>query len=436
MMRQTNLRTGLRRGDDGVSVVISAVLVFALIMMVLSVYVATIVPDQVKDAEAAHMRRISSSFGDLAHGLTQATALTGGGQFSQQMDLGTTSVPFFAAVESSGQLGISPRAFSAEISCESTRLVARDGAAAPGASFDAASGTFTASEILVLEMRVSSYTFDAGDNTASIAATAESGASLGTFEFRLDDAADAAIVRTLDGATNLVAERVVQVGTGGPPSQIVLLRIDALDPIYGFSGLLEDTQGDRTLTFSTTSAAVEVYAVGRSEEGTLITKGSGRDLGAGFARSVDSASLVYQSRNHRFMDQEYALEGGAVVLSQSTGDYLTVAPFRLETSATANDFLGLTLLNLTGTGDTVGTHRATVSATVRPPLVSIVECTEPRVLVTSEYQGGWAAAWETELRSAGLDTTGLTTSPDFLSVSLSGTWFIEITEAKAQLLVT
>lgn len=418
-------------GSEAVSVVVSAVLVFGLIMMVLAVYTATIVPDQIRDAEAAHMRRVNGALGDMATRLGQASSLTGGGQFSQQMDLGTTSVPFFAAVESTGQLGVADNAFFSSLSCDTTNLVARDGAAAPGATFATANESMAVDEVLVLEFLVTSY--DPGEEspvTTSVAAAGPDGSTLGTFQLVLDQST--ATVRTLDGDGALVVEQVIQ-QTGGP---IDSLRVDVMDRIYGFASLLEDAQGERTLTFSSSTGSVTVYSVGRAADGTIVTKGSGRALSPGFARSVNSASLVYTSHNHRFMDQTYALEGGAVVLSQDAGDFLTVVPFRIVNPSAGTPHLDLNLINITGTGDTTGTHRATVSVVVRVPVLSIVECAEPRVLITSEYQGGWATAWQDELTRAGLGTAPLNPTAEFLAVSLPGTWFVELTEVRAELRVS
>lgn len=418
--------------DDGVSVVVSAVLVFGLIIMVLATYTATIVPDQIRDAEAAHMRRVNGDLGDLATRLGQASSLTGGGQFAQQMDLGTTSVPFFAAVESTGQLGVADEAFFSSLSCDTTNLVARDGAAAPGATFATASGSMVVEDVLVLEFLVTSYVYDSmvGAVTTSVTAAGPDGTTLGTFQLVLDNSA--ATVRTLDGDGALVVEQVVQQTSG----QIDSLRVDVMNRIYGFASLLEDAQGERTLTFSSGTGAVTVYSVGRADDGTLVTKGTGRALPPGFARSVNSASLVYTSHNHRFMDQTYALEGGAIVLSQDAGDFLTVVPFRLVNPAAGTPYLSLDLISITGTGDTSGTHRATVSVVVRAPVHSLVECVEPRVLVTSEYQGGWATAWQHELTRAGLGTAPLNPTAEFLAVSLPGTWFVELTEVRAELRVS
>jgi hypothetical protein len=319
-------------------------------------------------------------------------------------------------------------AFVSTFSCNETKLVARDGAAAPGASFAPASGSMAVTEVLVLEFLVS---FDDGDDTVTVVAEGPDGAPLGRFELELDGS-QGVVVRTFDGSGAPVVERVVQSSSGaiGP------LRVDAMDRLYGFGSILDDAQGERTLTFSTlsgSSEAMEVYAVGRAPDGTVEAFGSGRELPLGFARSMTSATLVYVSQNHRFMDQTYVLEGGAVVLSQPMGEILSVAPFTLINPVGGSPYMRLGMVNLTGLGDTSGTHSATVTATVRAPVVSIIECTAPRVLLASEHLGAWGSAWAKELKRAGVSADALTSSSGFMALSLPGTWFVELTEAQAEL---
>jgi hypothetical protein len=74
-----------------------------------------------------------------------------------------------------------------------------------------------------------------------------------------------------------------------------------------------------------------------------------------------------------------------------------------------------------------------VTATVRAPVVSIVECTAPRVLLASEHLDAWGSAWAKELKRVGVAEDASTSDSGFMAVSLPGTWFVELTEAQAEL---
>src|SRR5687767_2162937 len=85
--RMLRKRRALRRDDEAVSTVVSAVLVFSLITVVFSIYMSSIVPEQVADAEASHMRNVGASLGEVASRISASTSLGREGEFATIVDL-------------------------------------------------------------------------------------------------------------------------------------------------------------------------------------------------------------------------------------------------------------------------------------------------------------------------------------------------------------
>ncbi|MBI2078938.1 MAG: hypothetical protein HYT80_11310 [Euryarchaeota archaeon] len=419
------LRPRLRARDDAVSTVVSAVLVFALVLMVVAVYTSTMVPDQVSASEARHMRRVSSGLGDLATQLATTASLQREGEFSAQVDLGTAGISSLSFFESSGTLSMEPGSFFANFLCEGPRVIARDGHASPGSSFVALGGAPVEFQSLpVAQLSIDSYTFGATDDTATLAITS-GGNAVATVTFTLVSSTTSIRVTTYDGASRVVVDQPVATNLGATIDSFVL---DALDPAFGFASLLADSQGPFLLTSTTTTAAVQFYGAFWTEDGTLDVEGEGRDLPLGFQRTVNPSALVFRSSNAQFLEQTYSLEGGAVVLAQERGQYLSLAPFSITTAAGQN-LLRLSLLNLTGEGQVAGSHRATISATVTDPTISILECTPPTILVSSAYPEAWYATWTDALSAAGLAESQATLLDELVEVRLTGTWIVVLEEA-------
>ncbi len=430
------LRRGLRAQDDAVSTVVSAVLVFSLLVVVLSVYMSQIVPEQMADAEAAHMRRVATSLGNIAAETSGAVALHREGEFVTQVELGTGTLAGLTMFQSSGTMSVQDYGFFANFLCGAPRLIARDGQAAPGGSFVNLTRppTTNISELIVLDLKVTSYSFGGSDlATLKFKANSNPGATL---ELRLQDGSIR--VRTYEGDNitgNLVLDQAVQTGL----TSVEMFVIQGLDPAYGFSTMLANAQGPFTIETSSTTSQVEAYGVYRTMIGTIGQLGSGRDLASGFQRTVNPAALVFEPRNSKFIDQTYSMEGGAVVLAQETGQYLNLIPFSLTVDPNLgpeNDLLTLSLVDLTGAGQVSGSHRVTVSVSVRGPTSSLLECTNPTLLVSSEYPFAWHSAWSDALVNAGLNETWARLSGELLTVRLEGTWNVLLEEARVVVRLT
>lgn len=432
-----------RRGEDAVSTVVSAVLVFSLITVVLGVYLSTIVPDQIADAEAVHMRRISSSLADMAAQVEGTITLGREGEFTTQVDLGATNIAGGLLKQSSGSLRLIENAFFANFHCPIPKLLARNGNAAPGGTSVALGGPGTTLDSLVaLELRLTAYTFVVDPVPTNEVARIEvnSGTNLvARFEMVLvaEENPHRVHVTVIDSTGfNKVYDQPFLID----PPTLVSLQINVLDPTYGFSSLIADAASPLTLS-SVGPGAASLYAVYWKTDGTLRTLGTGRDVPGGFQRTLLPSTLIYRSSNSEFMDQTYSLEGGGIVLSQANGEYLNLAPFSITKNG-GNPILRLSLVNFTGTGQVSGSHRATVSLSVRAPTTSIVQCTAPLVppppadppppqlIFKSEYPVAWHATWTDALSGAGLDPARASLSDGVVRVNLEGTWTVLLSEAR------
>ncbi|HEX9816512.1 MAG TPA: hypothetical protein VGB18_05990, partial [Candidatus Thermoplasmatota archaeon] len=205
--------------------------------------------------------------------------------------------------------------------------------------------------------------------------------------------------------------------------------INVLTPAYGLSALLSESQGPFVLSTTTTSGLIQAYALYWKEDGTLAQVGEGRSLATGFQRSVNPASLVYRAANTRFMDQVYSYEGGALVLGQEAGENMALSPFGVVVTPTEN-LLRLSMVNLTGTGYATGSHRATLVTTIREPVSTTLKCSDPTILLSSEYPIAWHGAWSDTLARAGISETQATRNGEIVTVRLVGTWTVLLDEAR------
>lgn len=411
---------------DGVSTVVSAVLVFGLVSIVFAIYTATVVQDQIEDAEARHLRQVLSALVDLSATLESAAGLANEGDATADVPLGTTTLPFLAPVDTTGTLAVEDQGFVTSIKCTTADLVSRQSVASPGATHVAVSGlSFNFTSLHVLEILVSDYSFGASDDSATLTATS-GGQTVATATITLETATRSVRVTATDytGAT-----LVDQIDQAGLPVNVTAHALNLLDPRYGFSSLLQDAQGTVNLTGSSTTGDLQAFVAYWATDGSLALKGEGRELAPGYQRGVHSWSLVYDSHNRRFLDLTYAAEGGGLAVAQENGQYLVHAPFSI-TNGTGQKTLRFTLLNISGDGRLSGTHTATVGTTILQPVQSTLACSGIEVVIQSAYAAGWAAAWENVLEDAGLAPSDAVLGTDRVDVNLDGDWVVQLAEAR------
>jgi hypothetical protein len=422
-----------RRRDEAVSTVVSAVLVFSLIVVVLSVYASTIVPDQVANAEAGHMRRVASSLGDVAGQIEGTINLHRDGEFASQIELGTTTMPGLAVFRSSGSLSVQQDSYLATFVCSTPRLLARGGQAAAGSTYVAMGGpAFTFSSLVALNLKVTAYDFNTASGTKSATVQVlRQGTPVASVRLTLADSTNSIRLTTLDGAGATVFTQVLLSNVPLVDSFVV----DALAGAYGFKGLLGDAVGPFTMQTSTTTSAIAAYAVYQDDQGIVSSQGQGRDLVAQFQRALRPSMVVYRSDNSRFIEQTYALQGGALVLDQSNGQVLSLQPFDVA-KAPGKQQLHLALVNLTGVGYVTGSQHATLSVAVRDTTTSVLQCTNPSALVQSPYPDAWLGAWREALVRQGLDPAQAARSGDVVEARLLGAWTVVLEEARVSVRLT
>ena len=409
------------------STVVSAVLVFSLITVVFSIYMSSIVPEQVADAEASHMRNVGASLGEVSSRISASTSLGREGEFATIVDLGTTTLPGISLFHSSGSVEIQELGFYSNFLCTAPKMLARNGQAAPGGTYVPYGGgvNFPFQSLLVFDIRIAGYTFGATNSDGTLTVTV-AGVTRATFRVSLESATESIRVTTRDTAGTVVYEQILASGLGATVSSF---NINALTPAYGLSALLSESQGPFVLATSSSTGTMQAYALYWKQDGTLGQVGEGRTLSTSYQRSVNPASLVYRAANNRFMDQVYAYEGGALVLGQELGENVALAPFGVAVTPTEN-LLRLSMVNLTGTGYATGSHRATLVTTIREPVSTTLKCSDPTILISSEYPVAWHGAWSDALVRAGTSETQATRSGEIVTVRLLGTWTVLLDEAR------
>jgi hypothetical protein len=205
--------------------------------------------------------------------------------------------------------------------------------------------------------------------------------------------------------------------------------VDVLDPIYGFEGLVKGLPEPWTLRFGSTTGSASVFALYRTPSGAPALIGSGANIASPWVETAASDALVLKNNPTRFVQQTYALEGGAFLLREPAASVLRSGS--IAAADGSERFLTLSALQLDGGGSRQGSNMVHLEFAREPLARHIVNCDSPKWNATTDYPDAWATAWSHLSRPNSPVTVA--SGQNWATAQLSGTWVIQWTEGRIQI---
>lgn len=403
--------TGHDRDDQGVSSIVAAVLVFALVMTMLVLWSVETAPDWVEEREAQHQMHVSEAFGALRAGTDALSAADDAGPTTVPVRLAPRPLPVFQTDPAHGTLQVQGALSVTGDFRYVDPLDLVDPSKEP--TIHAINGAPLGQPGLEVDSSVHSGVEELGMLTVSLATA---GISANTLAYLRVD------VQDVEGTTATI--RLEHVGSGisdcsGAGIRLVLTAVattthvlacgasqalsghtvDLLEPVYGFRTAVGRLQAPLqfTLTDGTSGGGPGAQATGKY--GAVWTDTDGRtqidNLGqeASYALDQSGAILEHVPNYQELTQQELRWEAGALVRVQGDGEAIIGAPsFSVEVVDDGLDQTGYvrwTLVQVTGDGSLTGDGSATVTVRHVDTTTVLLETKKATFTVT----GGSGQAW-------------------------------------------
>lgn len=406
----------MRRDDEvAVSNVLGAILIFGLLVLTLVMIQVRFVPVWERDKEAAHMQLVGNQLGVLKSDLDRMAdnrtqvpladplslkASTGGFRFFSTHRLPSTLELLPADTGQGFTIGTSQ---ANVLSLNGQQLFAGSESWTQLVTGDTLNNVGTVNN---LRLRIANpATWSTGDSV-NLVVTNATGAYAGKIVVTNFDHGDTYALRfeTFARSSSTIPVSITEANfeKKSPPSYqyIDLLRND-----LQFRQVLALSSAPSTLTLNRNNLNVDYTAAYTvvSAGGGSTQVGSGGVLVPNFSRSLSSGALVLESNNQNFIDQVYAVEHGAVILSQHDGASMYIPP-----TFSARLIAGITDVRwvvpaIQGSGLTLsGPSTATVALTPGTPQSFVASMPRMDVTLTTQYGAVWTQYWTSALQGAGL----------------------------------
>lgn len=402
-----------RRDDRAVSAVVGAILLVGLLVIVLITIRTTIVPIMEEDAQAAHMKQVAAQLSQIRSDADRQSERSGAAAVANPLRLGQGSIGFFDVPDPNDNVLFEPGGKGVQVSANRLRIFELDGAGAGAADeewidISGQDDVTSVATVKHLRLRIDEVggTEGAGPSDGdriTITLTDADGDFVGDFrvmqrreppdnfiEVRTRNADGTVVVNQPMGffGTQLVSPYWVWVNDPGLLFDQVMAAADKPMTITLTEAGLE---GEYTITYDALQGNDTVPVVG----GGIVV--------APFRQDHTGGTLTYQATNTFYVDQEWTLENGALILEQPDGAVLRVAP-RFRATVVGNQ-TALTVHVPTLVGDRAGiggdgTLTVGLEATDHRSFVGAA----PRfsVNVTTDHPALWAAFWTQRLNDADL----------------------------------
>ncbi len=430
-----------READDGASVIVGAILLFALSFLVLVMIQSNFVPVWEQDAEAAHAQTIRS----------QMTLLKS--QMERQIEEGVTT-PISSAIDLNrdpasqifGNRYVSPGILSLGLPGSATfnvtspelniATVTDPTAVGVGETWDLVDGDTLdeVSRIASLRVRFGTDAKPFVNEWAYLDVTDANGDFVGRLGINLLQMSTNGgginqaefWIQTEDAAGNQIGAQYFEANNQQVPpgSEPPYAWINALHPDYRFDRILGSAAKPLQLTLTTTggmpadfSAAYYQHTVGGGE----ILVGGGTEIVTDYEDTMTGTRIVYDALPQYYVDQDLVLEYGALLVVQDGAGSITSPPALAVGSAANRTSLTWTLPNVVaGVDGITSSPRGLLVTTAFDH--QILTATGPSVTIVLDTDHG--DAWVNYFRNAferagGVEGTHYSVSSDSNSATLT-----------------
>jgi hypothetical protein len=419
------------RGDEAVSVIIGAILLTAILVGVMVTVRLSYVPVWAKEQEVAHMHDVATGMASLRASLDPQ--VVGGPAAAHVLALRPDDRPLVPGFPALDGLVFTPADAGFRVVMTSFIVTADPREVPPLAAFEETwmplpDDPIVADDVQHFRLRLDRVG-DPCDDTArevEVVARDANGDWAGNFTFSQEKAPPDChlLVRVTNATDDVVYGNPVSFHLSEPLSPY---WVDVLDPEFQFDRLLAMAPKPVTLQVGTAGLSADmsmVYVTTDPTTGETELTGGVVPV-VSIDQTYEGGTLVYSGVSQHFVDMDYVLENGVLMLAQEEGWTTVVAPHLAAHRDPDRLFVSVDVPSLVGeSGAIAGTDTATVKLT--PAGRREVQGLAPGLTLeaTSREPDAWATSWRDAL--AAVD--GLTeASSDALTdgnfrVSTGDTW--------------
>jgi hypothetical protein len=451
-------RAARARGEEAVSSVVSAILLFALFTTAFTLWTITTLPTWVAEREQQHAHGVQESFAALSAALDTLSAADDTGPSTIPVVLGPDAVPLVQSTPATGELSLRDT-LTARATFVGESLHVADGVSVgqPDDAIDEGSGD-RLDDIHVLQALVVllSTTSVGNGERAWITVVADDGVG-GTVTATITHAGK------LSGSGPNVAgclnsELRIEVSVSIPPftpytatqallcelaSDLTGYSLDLASPLYPFVDGIDrlETPFSVTLTDSSTggSAAANGFFAAAYVDSDGLAQGVGSGELVDYQLDQQGRRLLYRPAYQHYQDQEVSWEFGARVVAQSDGAVVLAPAFELATDGSLGS-LSWTLVETNGEGSHAGRDQATARVTHERTTDLVLSADGATFTLTTPSAAAWRSFFGSQvlLSDTGANVvvsgTGDTATLTLASTTLTG-WRIHLRVVQADVVV-
>ncbi|HDN95852.1 MAG TPA: hypothetical protein ENG71_02145 [Thermoplasmatales archaeon] len=370
----------MMRNKGQVGVVV-AILIVALLVSVLITIQVYYIPKWMKGREAQHMDEVANQFASLKYSLDLQAVEKASSPLTNSITLGSKELPYFVTSRAFGSLQILSSTTS-----NFSITIQGDGMEKDLQSFDVTvNSTITnISSLLTFEIYIENLQNGDFFNFTS------SPAFVSIHVENFYDSMLKIVMRVINGS-QIIFNQSVAVGLNAGDSYLINL----LNEDYKIStDVIPYLHKPFNITFNFSSPRAEFRLK------------CYRYVPATVQQYNRMGTIKYEAENAYYIDQDYIYEGGAVILSQYTGDTMLYPPFFFASNATKT--VNITLINVIGIGGKTGAAGyGTYSIRTNFSKWNSYEYWGSNFIIniTTKYPSAWKKFLEDEMEESGLTYT-------------------------------
>lgn len=405
------LRLGLRLADDdrAVAAIVGAIMLVGLLIIVLVTVRTTLVPILEEDAQASHMKRVASQLAQIRSDADRQTARDLTSAIANPLTLGKESIGFFDVPDPNDNVLFEPGNKPVRVHANLIRVFQENGTDAGNADetwtdIPADNTVTNVSEVRHFRLRIDNVGDgeDDGDHIL-ITLTDADGDFAGEYRVmqRRDPPDNYLEIRTRNAAGTVIVNQPESFfGT----QSVSPFWIWVNDPQFLFDRVMAAAEKPMTITLSENGLSGDYTITYVETQGDdSVPVGGGGVVTSPFNETYAGGTLTYRAINGFYVNQDWVLENGALILEQPDGAILRVPPQFDAGVVGSQTSLTVTVPSLVGDRTGVG-GKGTLSVTLEGTQHRSIVGAAPRfsMNVTTDHPLLWAAFWKAELNDADL----------------------------------
>ncbi len=312
------------KGQVGVVVAILMVALFVSVLITIQVYY---IPKWMKGREAEHMDEVANQFANLKYSLDLQAVARASSPLTNSITLGSKELPYFVTSRAFGSLQILSSTTS-----NFSITIQGNGMEKDFQSFDVSSDSTITNISSLISLEIYIESLQNGDFFNFTVSSAQVSIHVDSFY----DSMLRIVMKVVNGSQTIFNQSVA-VGLDAGDSYLINL----LNEDYKIStDIIPYLSKPFNITFNFSSSHAEFRLK------------CYRYLPATVQQYNRLGTIKYEAENAYYIDQNYIYEGGAVILSQHTGDTMLYPPFLFASNATKT--MNITLINIIGIGGKTG----------------------------------------------------------------------------------